>query len=464
MAANPDQALAAMQAAVAAMATQITALTTAMQGQVQPVFPTAQELAAAMPAPIAPAAPNAPIFQLTPGQQGGNFIDYNTPYGLRLFQAAVAAPSVLFDGADDNRDMFLNDLQVRSDSYNWASVFTIPVVVTDGNPAIDLDLLTQYGQIPIASVMTHFATYSNNQDRNLAQRSRQIAEYLANALNAKLKARLRLRRREYTNDTGTISGAGMLKTILSVVTIETRSTVSCLRNDMDKLEDEFETLEWNVTKLNAHIESKLDEFAARGVEFDGLLHKLFAAYLACPDQEFKSYVKEKQTKWEEGSIDLEPREFANQVELKYKTMIQKETYMAPTDTDVRLMALTAQLDRMRNRRSSTTGRGGGDKDKSSRGSTRGNDDSDPYTGEWAWKKVAPTDEQQKTKKFRGKDYVYCPYHGNLKWVLAKSHVATARRQVAMMMLRKRRKIRQRRKNRRSSRRSNSSHMLLHSPL
>ena len=38
-------------------------------------------------------------------------------------------------------------------------------------------------------------------------------------------------------------------------------------------------------------------------------------------------------------------------------------------------------------------------------------------GAWAWKSVARKEGEEHSKKFRGKDYIYCPHHGDTKWVL-----------------------------------------------
>ena len=42
-------------------------------------------------------------------------------------------------------------------------------------------------------------------------------------------------------------------------------------------------------------------------------------------------------------------------------------------------------------------------------------------GEWARKSVAPTGSQDKTKVFKGKHYVACPFHGEVQWVLKDGH-------------------------------------------
>jgi hypothetical protein len=38
-------------------------------------------------------------------------------------------------------------------------------------------------------------------------------------------------------------------------------------------------------------------------------------------------------------------------------------------------------------------------------------------GAWAWKAVAPKEGEPHKKTFRGKKYIYCPRHGDTKWVL-----------------------------------------------
>jgi hypothetical protein len=44
------------------------------------------------------------------------------------------------------------------------------------------------------------------------------------------------------------------------------------------------------------------------------------------------------------------------------------------------------------------------------------------SGKFAWKNIAPADGEPREKKKDGKDYVHCPNHGDLQWVLKEGHL------------------------------------------
>jgi hypothetical protein len=45
------------------------------------------------------------------------------------------------------------------------------------------------------------------------------------------------------------------------------------------------------------------------------------------------------------------------------------------------------------------------------------------TGDFAWKSVAPKAGEAHEKTVKGKDYIYCPHHGDTKWALKISLLA-----------------------------------------
>jgi hypothetical protein len=43
-------------------------------------------------------------------------------------------------------------------------------------------------------------------------------------------------------------------------------------------------------------------------------------------------------------------------------------------------------------------------------------------GKFAWKNVPPAEGEAHEKKKDGKEYVHCPHHGELQWVLKEGHL------------------------------------------
>jgi hypothetical protein len=57
------------------------------------------------------------------------------------------------------------------------------------------------------------------------------------------------------------------------------------------------------------------------------------------------------------------------------------------------------------------------KDKEKRGTTDPSEKGNRNTGKFAWKGVAPKSGEAQEKTVKGKVYIYCPHHGDTKWVL-----------------------------------------------
>ena len=97
---------------------------------------------------------------------------------------------------------------------------------------------------------------------------------------------------------------------------------------------------------------------------------------------------------------------------KYKTMVLKKSWQAPTKEGEKLIALTAAYETLVKQR-----KGPDDVDGQPATGKRGSG----RASEWGWKLVAPTGTQPKTKTFKGKEYICCPNHPKTKWVTAVGH-------------------------------------------
>jgi hypothetical protein len=134
----------------------------------------------------------------------------------------------------------------------------------------------------------------------------------------------------------------------------------------------------------------------------------------------RQYVKDKEGTWEDNTIaELDPATLVILAEEKSKTLSQKKAHKAEQgmSKDDNILALNAELVAFRTemaaeKKAGTGGQGGGG----------GNPRESRNDAEWAWKAVAPTAAQAKANKFKGKEYVYCPFHGETKWVLKVNHV------------------------------------------
>jgi hypothetical protein len=198
----------------------------------------------------------------------------------------------------------------------------------------------------------------------------------------------------------------MLKLLLSIVSINTRTTVACLHAEMQTLPTKMEEYESNVTKFNTHVKSIMVQLRANGATpHPEALNRLFATYQLADDAVFAKYIQDVESRWEEGSTDLTIDELKNLADNKYKTMVLKKLWKAPTKEGEKLIALTAAYETLVKQR-----KGPDDSDGQPASGKRGSG----RASEWGWKLIAPIGTQPKTKTFKGKEYVYCPNHPKTK--------------------------------------------------
>jgi hypothetical protein len=343
--------------------------------------------------------------------------DYSTSEGIKLYFQSTAATVPKYDGTEANLKLFLKSISAKAKTFGWdKSILTIP----DDN-MIDRDLTKQYGMVTINNVSGHAMTYIGTDTRS-AQASTQLAECISVSLGESVLLKLLLRSNEYSLN-GVEDGPCMLKTLISVVTVETRATVSCIRAALKRLPTLMEEVDSDITEFNLAVGKHMDKLRSMNQTCEDLLNHLFEAYQTASDKTFVAYIADKEAKWEDNTIAvIEPESLMTLAEEKFKTLKLKKTWNAPTKEEASIIAMKAEMaDRttieliaLRAEVANLKGDSGNKNDRK-RGKSR-ND------GDWAWKTVAPTGSQPREKTFKGKSYIYCMFHGDTKWVLKENHV------------------------------------------
>jgi hypothetical protein len=184
----------------------------------------------------------------------------------------------------------------------------------------------------------------------------------------------------------------------------------------------------DITEFNLTVQGHVDTLLSMDETCEDLLTNLFEAYQKASDKEFVAYIKQKESLWEENALDIEPSNLMKLAEDQFKTRKSKHIWNKASQEETDLLALqaatakgVAELVALQSAMI-TNGGGGKTPGKSVPGASKGRSND----GKWAWKGVAPTGGQPKSKKFEGKDYIYCPFHGDTKWVLKSGHVEGCR--------------------------------------
>jgi hypothetical protein len=143
---------------------------------------------------------------------------------------------------------------------------------------------------------------------------------------------------------------------------------------------------------------------ARGETTTDLLVNVFKGYESAQDADFIDFVKRKKDAYDEGD-DITATNLMDAAENKYKTRVLLKTWSAPTKEQEQILALTAQVNRLRLPPKKA--------DPSGKEVSKARQDREK---KWAWKKVLPKEGEPVTKVVDGKTYhLACAHHPN-QWV------------------------------------------------
>jgi hypothetical protein len=382
--------------------------------QLQAIVQTAVQaaIAAAQPGP-----PAQPVFALVPG--GG---DPNTPWnftsgdGLKLFQAATKGFDKRFDGDMEKLQYFLDALQERAMTYGMDGILRVNIGTT---AAPEYRMLTsEYGSISEAQMRVHALTYQAL-DGRLRQSSATLISLISNSVSPELLDELKQKSYTVSVQVGNPpaqeerhDGPLMLYQLIMLVSVDTRATVATLLKQLtgSGMSIIMEEVKSDIHEFNKKVNMKMIALRARRREVPDCVPALFEAYQVCEDSTFTKYIGRKEEEYEDKTIATMSNKSLMEMALeKYKTLNEKGLWKKKTKEQLEFIALKSELETARKQLVQKPLRETKKAVQSKQGPR--ND------GEWAWKSVAPKEGESHAKAYKGKDYVYCPHHGDTKWVL-----------------------------------------------
>ena len=193
------------------------------------------------------------------------------------------------------------------------------------------------------------------------------------------------------------------------------------RLSVESLKKKCQDLKFDIKKFNAYVDEQRRALAARGGQAPDLLQNLFDVYKAVPDEEFKTYVTQKETAYEENKLNIQDTELMDFALAKFNTLQLKSEWKQPTPEQEEIVALKAEIAHLKSNKGPkknqkknpapsppTTTHSTGDsqattkdKKKKRRGKKKDED--------WVTK-----NPDNKTKMTRdGKEFIWCDHHK--KW-------------------------------------------------
>ena len=206
---------------------------------------------------------------------------------MKIFNAAVAALPTKYSGNAVDMHVFLKNIKERAQNFGWKNIVNIP----KGNDT--KHLIDQYGLLDLEDIKAHALTYENENGRN-AQNASEMYNFLYSSLSEEAKLMVMSDFSDYaittTDGTRVSNGPCFLKVIIRNTTVDTRSTVFHIRENLNHLEAKILELSYDIEAFNLYVTSQVDQLAARGETSSDLLINLFEAYMAVPDKKFFEYV------------------------------------------------------------------------------------------------------------------------------------------------------------------------------
>jgi hypothetical protein len=217
------------------------------------------------------------------------------------------------------------------------------------------------------------------------------------------------------------NGPCFLKVLIRNTTVDTRSTVYHLRENLNHLENFMVEITYDIDQFNLYVTNQVEQLAARGESSSDLLVNLFAAYLAVPDRKFVEYVEKQKDKYDKGE-DISPKLLMQIALTKFKDRTRAGKWQAPSADEAQIIALKAELQDIKANNKAGKGKeNAGNTDGNHVGKKIGNKTkkSDNANNKYAWKLVPPATGEPKTKVVNEKEYHFCPNHNEEKgaWVL-----------------------------------------------
>lgn len=375
-------------------------------GQQQPV------VAPAVPPGPAPVVVPVPAvqFALTPARVSNAVIDYANESGRKQFKSATAALPEKFNLESSELQLFLQMLRDRVYEQDWSDIILIPI----GGDVNNLKSLTDhYGEIPLEDVKAHALTYVFGLNR-AAQDSMQLYSCLMASLTKGALNKVRLKTDDFnitTPLTGSmVSGTALLKVIIGISHIDTMATVSQLRTRLSSLDAYMVSVQSDVDKFNMYVNTCLESLHARGEETQDLMVNLFKGYAKCSDKAFRDYISTKENFYEENGA-ISTGELMMFALTKFQTLSDKGQWNTPNEADAKIIALQAEVSRLKNKRATPTS--SYQKQHATDSKTKEKKDvASPKTKRVKppWMLVKPAGTEPHNKEVLGKSYYWCDAH------------------------------------------------------
>jgi hypothetical protein len=290
------------------------------------------------------------------------------------------------------------------------------ILVVDDSDGIPRNLTREYGCLTLANVHDKARTYLNQNNRS-DQASSILFTLLTESLTPRIANRLDHRSHDYNlniaaagaNPIYKEDGPSLLLSLIQLVNVDTRSFVANVLARLNDLPALMEASTSDIELFNAGVDELIDALETRRASIPDIVPQLFRAYKSCADEAFVRYITAKQDSYLDRTINITYQDLMQVALEKFKTIQGDKQWCQKSARDLEFIAMQSQLNQLKQNAKPT---------KPPKGKTPdGQDKSNRLKGKFAWKGIAPKHGEPQEKTVNGKHYIYCPHHGETKWVL-----------------------------------------------
>lgn len=288
-------------------------------------------------------------FALTPAEAITDVIDFLSASGGKLYRAATQKlDDEPFDCSTERLHAFLDQINDRSTRYGWINTILHMHAKGANDPDPEVYLIDSFGQVSMTYVREHVLTYLFTQTRE-AQDDSMLYYCLKSSLSPEAMNKILTSKEKYMvadpNDPTIVktSGVLLLKLIISESHVDTNATATTIRLHLSQLDKYMVSVNSDIEKFNQYVARNVQMLQALGQTSNDLLTNIFKGYHCVQDQGFLEWIRLKETEYEDGADYFTPAYLMNKGLNRFKTLKQKEQWMAPTPAEERIMALEAQV-------------------------------------------------------------------------------------------------------------------------
>jgi hypothetical protein len=347
-----------------------------------------------MAAAVPPAAAIPAVIYMSPGEQGINPLDYSRADDIKLYQKAIKGleESDRFDLSPTKLKGFLDNVRQKSEVYGWSGVMNVPtIVVAPAVPVIN-NILDSYGKVTLAQCVAHATTYITAYGRT-AQNSGMLYHFLFSSLTPEARNKVSIDPTVYTM-MNMKDGLCFLRNIIMKAQLGTIGTIETLRSSLGELPVKLVELSGNIVDFHQHVNTLTNTLDLYGQAYPELIINLFKAYKQIEDNEFSTYVMITRFGYNTNPDAYQSRTLMEGVENTFKLAVEAGTW-SPNLAKGESSEITALRAEVASVKANTNKEGKADRNR---------------LAKYAWKKVAPSEGDPKTKQFEDRAYNWCSKH------------------------------------------------------